>query len=139
MMGVVDDEVRAALERLYDVLGRPAFDTGPQHAAAIIEEATRRIEGLPMTPWPKTRVISTLPNARLTPVVVLGRSLEKAQHGKLKSVYVGIQWADRDEFNYDYSLMSTRDLGMHRLVLERRLNRVAFGADEANETLNPAS
>lgn len=140
-MGVVDDEVRAALERLYDVLGRPAFDSGPngeRFTAAIIDEATRRIRQLPLVPWQRVRTIATLPNVRLTPQVVLARTAEKAEHAKLKSVYIGLHWADRDEFDYDYSMMPVRDLSMHRLVLERRLQNVAFDSD-GNETLKPAS
>lgn len=140
-MGVVDDDVRKALERLWEALGQPAFETGPNgedFTVAIINEATRRILKEPLVPWQQVRTISTLPNTRLTPTVVLGRTLEKAQRGKLKSVYIGLHWADRDEFAYDYSSMSVRDLSMHRLVLERRLTNVAFESDD-DETLKPAS
>lgn len=142
MMGVVDDEVRKALEHLYEALGRPVFDSGPdgnRYTAMLIDEATRRLLKEPLVPWQKVRTLTTLPNARLTPVVVLARTLEKAQHGKLTSVYMGLQWADRDQFDYDYSLMSVRDLSMHRLVIERRLQNVAFGGSDSNETLTPTS
>lgn len=128
-------EIRSALQELSEALGNPAFDTDVE----IIREATRRLLKEPLTPWPRVRTLSTLPNTRLTPTVVLARTLEKAQHGKLKSVYVGLHWADRDEFDYDYSLMPVRDLSMHRLVIDRRLQNVAFGGSDTNETLTPAS
>jgi hypothetical protein len=136
-----NEDLHNAMLELSVALGNPVLDipAGSSVEAALVREATRRILQLPLVPWQKTRAISTLPNTKLTPTVVLGRSLEKAQHGKIKSVWVGIHWADSDQFDYDYSSMQVRDLSLHRLVIERRLNNVAFGSDDTNETLKPAS
>lgn len=136
-----EHDLQTALRELSQALGNTALDVpdGSSMEATLVREATRRILNLPLIPWTKTRTISTLANVKLTPTVVLARTLEKAQHGKLKSVWIGMQWADLDEFTYDSSLLAVRDLAMHRLVLERRLTNVAFGGDETNETLTPAS
>lgn len=136
-----NEDLHNAMLELSVALGNPALDApaGSSMEAALVREATRRILQMPLVPWQKTRTISTLANTKLTPTVVLARTLEKAQHGKIRSAWVGIHWADSDQFDYDCSLMSIRDLGLHRLVLERRLNNVAFGGDDTNETLKPAS
>jgi hypothetical protein len=132
-------EIHTALQELSEALGNPALETDVSLGVAVIREATRRLLKESLVPWPRVRTLSTLPNTKLTPVVVLARTLEKAQHGKLKSVYIGLHWADRDEFDYDYSLMPVRDLSMHRLVIDRRLQNVAFGGSDTNETLTPVS
>lgn len=132
-------EIHIALQELSEALGNPALETDVSLGVAVIREATRRLLKESLVPWPRVRTLSTLPNTKLTPVVVLARTLEKAQHGKLKSVYIGLHWADRDEFDYDYSLMPVRDLSMHRLVIDRRLQNVAFGGSDTNETLTPVS
>lgn len=136
-----EHDLTNALQELSQALGNPVPDIpdGSSMEAALVREATRRIKRLPLVPWQKTRTIATLSNTKLTPTVVLARSLEKAQHGKIRSAWVGIHWADSDQFDYDCSLMPVRDLSLHRLVLERRLNNVAFGGDDTNETLKPAS
>lgn len=136
-----DDDVHEAYLALSQALGNPVLDNreGEPPEITLVREATRRLMKEQLVPWPRVRTLATLPGTKLTPTVVLGRTLEKAQHGKLKDVYIGLHWADRDEFDYDYSLMPIRDLSMHRLVLERRLQNVAFGGSDSNETLNPAS
>lgn len=136
-----NEDLHNAILELSVALGNPVLDApvGSSMDAALVREATRRILQMPLVPWQKTRTISTLANTKLTPTVVLARSLEKAQHGKIRSAWIGIHWAGSDQFDYDYSLMSVRDLSMHRLVLERRLSNVAFGGDDTNETLKPAS
>lgn len=142
-MGEVGNEMQVALERLYEALGRPVFEIDPAERgeafiAAVVDEATRRIRDLPLVEWPRVRTIATLPNAKLTPQVVLARTLEKATHGKLKSVYIGLQWAANDHFTYDYSHMALTDLSMHKLMLEYRLQNVAFGSVD-DESMSPAA
>lgn len=134
-----DQDVHEAYLELAKALGSPVLTPrdGESFEVTLVREATRRILGLPLIPWQRTRSIATLPNAKLTPTVVLARSLEKAQHGKIKSTWIGIEWSADSTFDYDYSSMAVHDLGMHRLVLERRLQRVAFGEDRDSETAYP--
>ena len=65
--------------------------------------------------WERQRKISTLPNCRVTPDVALARSLEKAKAGKIKSVYIGIQFED-GSFDADWSLMAISELATHATV-----------------------
>lgn len=88
--------------------------------------------------WLFKRKIATLPNVALTPEVVLARTLEKAQgrvtHADgstaptIRAVYLGIEFWDHT-FVYDYSSMGIRDLLMHQLVLQRRIDELARGCE----------
>jgi hypothetical protein len=71
--------------------------------------------------WRKNRKVITFPGNPATPLQVLARTFDKAQQGKLKSVYVAIQWAD-GSFNNDWSTMSTTDMMMHIKTAEKQLD-----------------
>lgn len=62
--------------------------------------------------WLRQRKIAFLNNTRRTPLVALAQTLEKAQAGKIKSVYISIQWED-DTFASDWSQMKRAELLMH--------------------------
>lgn len=68
--------------------------------------------------WLRQRKIAFLNHTKRTPVVALAQSLEKAQAGRIKSVYIGIQWED-DSFDADWSNMPKHDLAMHTLVAQK--------------------
>lgn len=70
--------------------------------------------------WIKQRKIAFLQHTKRTPVVALAQSLEKAQSGKIKSVYIGIQWQD-DTFASDWSNMQDRDLATHAAQIQKEL------------------
>jgi hypothetical protein len=68
--------------------------------------------------WLKERKIAQLPGTERTPVNALASTLEKAQAGHIKSVYIGIEWTD-GTFCGDWSRMQTRDLAMHALTADK--------------------
>lgn len=68
-----------------------------------------------------------LPGTKLTPEVVLHRTLNKLSH--IKSVVVIIKWND-DSFDTDHSLQSVSDLCVSARVLDRMVDRSVFREDE---------
>lgn len=64
-----------------------------------------------------------LPGTRLTPEVVLHRTVNKASH--IKAVVVVIQWDD-DTFDMDWSEMKASELAMAALILNRKATSVIF-------------
>jgi hypothetical protein len=73
--------------------------------------------------WFKQRKIAWLGNTKRTPDVALAQTLEKANAGRIKSVYIGIQWDD-DTFQGDWSQMPLTDLLMHAKRCELEANSV---------------
>lgn len=65
-----------------------------------------------------------LPGTRLTPDVVLHRTLNKA--ARIKAVVVVIQWDD-DSMDADWSLMPTSALCMASMVLAEDARRAMVG------------
>lgn len=70
-----------------------------------------------MNDWERQRKIATLPNCRLTAEVCLARTLEKAQAGRIKSVYIGIEFDD-GSFDSDWSSMKCTDLATHAAIAQ---------------------
>lgn len=68
--------------------------------------------------WRRVRKIAQLPGAKRTAVNALAATLEKAQAGMIRSVYIGIQWSD-DTFCGDWSAMPRKDLTVHLLVAQQ--------------------
>lgn len=68
--------------------------------------------------WLRRRKIAQLPGTTRTAVNALAATLEKAQAGKVKSVYIGIQWED-DTFCGDWSAMPRKDLAVHALMAQK--------------------
>ena len=64
-----------------------------------------------------------LPGAKLTPEVLLHRTLNKKE--RIKAVVVVIQWDDMS-FDVDWSSMELRDLSMGLLTLEAHVQRELF-------------
>lgn len=67
--------------------------------------------------WLRQRKIAFLQHTKRTPLVALAQTLEKAQAGKIKSVYIGIQWED-DTFVADWSSMTRSELASHALLAQ---------------------
>ena len=72
------------------------------------------------------RKVAHLPGTRLTPDVVLARTMEKMPH--IKAVTVVIQWDD-DTFDCDWSSMRTSELCMAAKVLDCNVDE-EVGGDE---------
>lgn len=68
-----------------------------------------------------------LPGTRLTPDVVLHRTLGKI--GRIKSVTIVIQWDD-DTFDIDWSQQKTSELCMGALLLQDEAIKIARGGGE---------
>lgn len=64
-----------------------------------------------------------LPGTKLTPEVVLHRTLNKRD--RIKAVTVVIQWDD-DSFDTDHSLQSVSSLAMAARMLDRLVDRTMF-------------
>lgn len=69
-------------------------------------------------PWYYLRKIASLPKARRTPEVSLAQTLEKANAGKIKSVYIGIEWSD-GTFCGDWSNMTLQTLAFHAAIADK--------------------
>lgn len=68
--------------------------------------------------WLKTRKIAHLPGTKLTPEVVLARTLEKAP--RIKSVVVVVMWDD-DTFDTDWSQMQVSEFCMASKILDKEV------------------
>lgn len=68
--------------------------------------------------WVKHRKIAQMPGTERTPTNALASTLEKARAGRIKSVYLGIQWDD-DTFCGDWSVMARKDLAVHALMAQK--------------------
>ena len=64
-----------------------------------------------------------LPGTRLTPEVVLHRTMNKLEH--IKAVVVIIQWDD-ETFNVDWSQMKASELAMSSLILNQTATDVLY-------------
>lgn len=73
------------------------------------------------------RKLIHLPGTRLTPDVVLQRTLNKVD--RIKAVAVVIQWDD-ETFDCDWSLMQVYELVMGSRILELHANREVLGTFE---------
>jgi len=62
--------------------------------------------------WQRQRKVTTLPGIKTDAATVLARTLDKAQQGKLKSVFISIQYHD-DTYTADWSNMKRFELAMH--------------------------
>jgi hypothetical protein len=71
-----------------------------------------------LSDWLRRRKIAQLPGTQRTAVNALAATLEKAQAGHIKSVYIGIQWDD-DTFCGDWSVMPRKDLAVHALMAQK--------------------
>jgi hypothetical protein len=71
-----------------------------------------------MSFWKKVRKIAQLPGTTRTAVNALASTLEKAQAGHVKSVYIGIEWDD-GTFCGDWSAMPRKDLAVHALIAQQ--------------------
>lgn len=69
-----------------------------------------------------------LPGTRLSPEVVLHRTLAKIEH--IKAVAVVIQWQD-DSFEADWSALKISELCMAALLFTDAVRKVATGEDGA--------
>jgi hypothetical protein len=65
-----------------------------------------------------------LPGTRLTPEVVLHRTLNKL--ASIKAVVVVVQWDD-DTFDFDWSQMKTSELALAALLLSDEVVKTAQG------------
>lgn len=70
-----------------------------------------------------------LPGTKLTPEVVLHRTLNKAP--RIKALAVVIQWDD-DSYDADWSMMKTSELVMAALVLDENARNTAMGRNVGN-------
>lgn len=75
--------------------------------------------------WLRKRKIASLPGANRTAQVALAQTLEKAVDERIKSVYIGIQWAD-GTFVGDWSVMPVSDLQLHARTCQREADHVFF-------------
>ena len=81
--------------------------------------------------WKRKRKIVQMPGVARTPVNALAATLEKAQAGHIKSVYIGIEWDD-GTFSGDWSQMPRRDLAVHALAAQQNaLNEFDQGGEIA--------
>ena len=84
-----------------------------------------------MNVWRRIRKIAHLPGTRRTAVVALASTLEKARAGRIKSVYIGIEWDD-GTFCGDWSNMERRDLATHALMAQKNaLDQIEEGGEVA--------
>lgn len=74
----------------------------------------------------KTRKIVHLTGTRLSPEVVLARTLEKA--GRMKAVFVIVQWDDTT-FDMDWSQVSISELCMASKILDRYVDAELNGSE----------
>lgn len=74
----------------------------------------------------RPRTVVHLPGTRLTPEVLLHRTLQKV--GRIKAVAVVIHWDD-DSFDTDWSSMKVSELCMASLMLTDVATRTAKGDD----------
>lgn len=72
-----------------------------------------------------------LPGARLTPDVVLHRTLNKLEH--IKAVAIVIQWND-ETYAVDWSQMKTSELVMGAGALRVTADEQAYGTKQAKST-----
>lgn len=75
--------------------------------------------------WHKQRKIATLPGVRTDAVTVLARTLEKAQAGKVASVFISIEWNDTT-VEADWSNMKIMTLCYHQQCLQHAVQRELF-------------
>lgn len=75
--------------------------------------------------WKRRRKIVSLPGAKLTPEVALARTLEKAQAGTIKSVYIGIEWDD-GTYVGEWSNQMVSSLLIHARVAQREADKSLF-------------
>ena len=68
-----------------------------------------------------------LPGTKLSPEVVLHRTLEKLEH--IRAVTIVIQWHN-DEFDTEWSQMTVSELCMASIVLEEEMRGVVTGKNE---------
>lgn len=72
-----------------------------------------------------------LPGSKLTPEVVLHRTLNKIDH--IKAVLVVIQWND-ESFSSDWSQMKTSELVMGAGLMRIDADREAYGSERLGES-----
>lgn len=83
---------------------------------------------MPINDWPKRRKVSTLPGVKPDAVTVLARTLDKAQQGELKSVYISLQWKD-DSYSSDWSSMQRFELAMHQSFIHNDAQLELWGPE----------
>jgi len=71
-----------------------------------------------------------LPGTRLTPEVVLHRTMNKLEH--IKAVVVIIQWDD-ETFSIDWSQMKVSDMAMSSVILNQTTTDVVFKGGHPND------
>lgn len=67
-----------------------------------------------------------LPGTRLTPEVVLHRTMNKV--ARIKSVVIVVQWDD-ETFDADWSQMKASELAMAALLLSKQATDIIVGAE----------
>lgn len=70
------------------------------------------------------------PSARVTPELSLLRTLEKARAGRIKSVYISIEW-DNETIGADWSQMKIATLCQHKIAMDRYVQQELFPQDHA--------
>lgn len=74
-------------------------------------------------PWERLRKIARAagynPSIKVDAVQVASSTLEKAQHGRIKSLFVSIQWDD-DSYSTDFSAMRNSELLAHAFYVTRQ-------------------
>jgi delta-aminolevulinic acid dehydratase/porphobilinogen synthase len=86
-----------------------------------------------MNDWLKERKIAQMPGVPRTAVNTLASTLEKAVAGKIKSVYIGIQWED-DTYCGDWSNQPISSLAMHALMAHKMAAEVITPGGEIVST-----
>lgn len=67
-----------------------------------------------------------MPNVPSTPEMVLSRTLDKAQQGRVKSVYISIEW-ETGQIASDWSDMPVEKLCLHAVACRIETDGVAKG------------
>lgn len=80
------------------------------------------------TPWEQQRKMTVHPSARVTPELSLLRTLEKARAGRIRSVYISIEW-DNETVGADWSQMSRAMLCYHGVAIQRYIQQDLFPQD----------
>lgn len=78
--------------------------------------------------WVRQRKIARIASAVYTPDVLLAQFLEMARAGKLRNVYVSVQWESDETFSASWSNMCTSELACHGMLAHQKaLNQLVEG------------
>jgi hypothetical protein len=82
--------------------------------------------------WKSIRKIASLPGVERTAHVALAQTLEKANNGYVKSVYIGIEWSD-GSFTGDWCQMPIAVLQLHARMAQHQADHVFFKGKPTDE------